>query len=189
MIAYHIVLPVLWLAWIAYWVISARGAKETERSESEASRFGYTALLAVGGILMAVPSLPWGVLGGRFVHDSFATATVGIVLVGVGLAFSVWARVHLGSNWSARVTVKRDHTLIRTGPYALVRHPIYTGLLVAIAGTALLVGEWRAVLGFVFFAVSFYVKLRREEEWMSEVFGAEYAAYRSEVAAIIPFVL
>jgi protein-S-isoprenylcysteine O-methyltransferase Ste14 len=189
MIARNFVLPILWLAWIAYWVISARGAKETERTESEAARFGYMLLLAVGAILVAVPSLPWGVLGGRFVDNSTATAISGVVLLVIGLAFSVWARVHLGANWSARVTVKRDHTLIRSGPYALVRHPIYTGLLVAIAGTALLIGEWRALVGFVFFAASFFVKLRREEEWMSELFGAEYAAYRSEVAAIIPFVL
>lgn len=189
MSTYRFVLPALWLAWIAFWVISARSVKETERTESNSSRLGYTLLLIAGGILMAVPRLPSGVLGGRFVPDTFATATVGVVLLAVGLAFSVWARVHLGANWSARVTIKRDHTLIRSGPYALVRHPIYTGLLVALTGTAILVGEWRAVVGLVFFALSFFVKLRREEQWMGEVFGAEYAAYRSEVAAIIPFVL
>ena len=75
MIARNFVLPILWLAWIAYWLISARGAKETERTETEASRFGYMLLLVVGAILMAVPSLPWGVLGGRFVDNSTATAT------------------------------------------------------------------------------------------------------------------
>src|SRR6185503_671320 len=146
MFAYHFVLPALWIAWIAYWVISARGVKETERSESDSSRFGYNLLLVVGGLLMAVPTLPWGVLGGRFVPLSYATTTVGLVLVVVGLAFSVWARVHLGTNWSTRVTIKRDHTLIRSGPYALVRHPIYTGLIAAILGTAVLVGEWRALV-------------------------------------------
>jgi protein-S-isoprenylcysteine O-methyltransferase Ste14 len=189
MSVHHFVLLALWIAWIAYWAISARSVKETARSETYLSRLDYTLLLVAGAILMAVPSLPWGLLEGRFVPESFAVATIGVALLAVGLAFSVWARVHLGGNWSARVTIKRDHALIRSGPYALVRHPIYTGLLVALAGTALLVGEWRAVVGWAFFALSFFVKLRREEAWMGEAFGADYAAYRSEVAAIIPFVL
>ena len=189
MSVYRFVLPALWLAWIAYWVISARSVKETERSESDRDRLVYTLLLVAGGILMALPTLPWGILGGRFIPESVTLATVGLALVAIGLAFSVWARVHLGANWSARVTIKRDHALIRSGPYALVRHPIYTGLLIAIAGTAIIVGEWRAVASWILFAASFYVKLRREEAWMAETFGAEYSAYRSEVAAIIPFVL
>lgn len=70
---------------------------------------------------------------------------LGLLMVICGLAFAVWARIHLGRNWSGTVTVKEDHELIRSGPYGIVRHPIYTGLLLAIAGTAIVFGEWRAV--------------------------------------------
>jgi protein-S-isoprenylcysteine O-methyltransferase Ste14 len=97
--------------------------------------------------------------------------------------------VHLGGNWSATVTVKESHALVRTGPYRFVRHPIYTGLLVALIGAAVARGD---VQGFVADAIAFaafWRKLRIEERWMQETFGDAYARYRVEVAALIPFVL
>jgi protein-S-isoprenylcysteine O-methyltransferase Ste14 len=97
--------------------------------------------------------------------------------------------VHLGRNWSATVTVKQDHELIRTGPYAIVRHPIYTGVLFGFIGTALAVGQWRGVLAVVIVFVSFWRKLRIEERWMSETFGEQYRLYRAHTRALIPFLL
>ena len=111
---------------------------------------------------------------------------IGAALSFAGVAFSVWARVLIAGNWSTDVKLKRDHELIVAGPYALVRHPIYTGLLMTFAGTALAVGEWRAVLAVV--AAAFWRKLRLEEALMRRQFGEAYAQYAARVPALIPFV-
>jgi protein-S-isoprenylcysteine O-methyltransferase len=94
----------------------------------------------------------------------------------------------LGSNWSARPTIKQDHTLVRSGPYRLVRHPIYTGILLALLGTAIYMGEIRALIGTVAALIAFKVKSLLEETFMTEQFGAEYTKYKQQVKALIPFV-
>jgi protein-S-isoprenylcysteine O-methyltransferase Ste14 len=104
-----------------------------------------------------------------------------------GLLFTAWARVHLGRNWSATVTLKQQHELITTGPYAIVRHPIYTGLLAAFIGSAAALGEWRGLLAVVLALAAFWRKLQVEELWMTERFGEQYAAYAQRVPALVPF--
>ena len=106
-----------------------------------------------------------------------------------GLLFTVWARIHLGRNWSGTVTLKQDHELITSGPYAWVRHPIYTGLLLGFVGLAIARGEWRSILAVVIIALAFWRKLRIEESWMLEQFGDAYRSYRRRVAALIPGVI
>jgi protein-S-isoprenylcysteine O-methyltransferase Ste14 len=108
-------------------------------------------------------------------------------MLALGLGFSVWARRHLGRNWSAHVVVKEDHALIRTGPYRYVRHPIYTGILFAMLGMALAIGEWRALVGFAAMVVSFAIKSGQEEARMRETFS-EYGDYARQTAALIPYV-
>ena len=108
-------------------------------------------------------------------------------MVAGGLGISIWARRVLGRNWSGIVTVKQDHELIRTGPYRYVRHPIYTGLLLAILGTALIFGEWRGLIAFVIFTAAIMLKVRTEERFMDESFPEQYARYRAEVPALLPF--
>ena len=113
---------------------------------------------------------------------------LGAALTFAGIAFAIWARVWIAGNWSSDVTLKRDHELIVDGPYAWVRHPIYTGILVALAGTALAVGEWRGVLAVALAAGAFWRKLRLEEAVMRRQFGETYARYAARVPALIPFV-
>jgi len=129
-------------------------------------------------------------LGDRFlpVVSWRVWGVVGVALNFAGLLFTVWARVHLGRNWSGAVTLKQDHELITSGPYRIVRHPIYTGLLLAFAGLAVARGEWRSILGLVIMALSFWLKLRIEERLMVEQFGSAYETYRRRVNALIPFV-
>jgi len=110
-----------------------------------------------------------------------------VLLVAAGLGFSVWARVHLGRNWSAEVVVKQDHALIRSGPYRHLRHPIYSGMLLAFLGMALAFGEWRGLLALALVFASFARKSRMEERFMRETFP-EYAEYQRETRALIPFV-
>ncbi|MDB5396866.1 MAG: hypothetical protein JWM91_4372 [Rhodospirillales bacterium] len=106
-----------------------------------------------------------------------------------GLGFSIRARRYLGRNWSGTITLKEDHELIRTGPCGWVRHPIYTGLLLAFVGSAAALGQWRGLAAVGLAIVAFLLKIRLEERWMIEAFGDTYRLYRSEVRALIPFVL
>jgi protein-S-isoprenylcysteine O-methyltransferase Ste14 len=113
----------------------------------------------------------------------------GLVLTCAGLALAVWARLLLGRNWSAIVTIKQDHTLVRSGPYHWVRHPIYSGLLLAMLGTAICFGELRGLVAVGIGLIGFWLKSRLEEAFLIEQFGPEYAEYQKEVKALIPAVL
>ena len=114
---------------------------------------------------------------------------IGAAVTAAGLLFAVWARRHIGRNWSGQVTIKSDHELVTTGPYGMVRHPIYTGLLLAFAGTALAVGEVRGLLALAIACAALWRKLKLEERYMREQFGEAYVEYTRRVAAIIPFLL
>ena len=177
---------ILWLAWLAYWFVAARNVKATRRRESHASRLGHVLLSVLAAALLAFRGQPLHWLDERFLPDTVVAYWLGLLMVVAGLAFAVWARHDLGRNWSGTVTVKQDHELIRSGPYRLVRHPIYTGLLLAILGTAIAFGEWRGLLAFALLTGSLLLKLRVEERFMSESFPKEYARYRAEVPALIP---
>jgi protein-S-isoprenylcysteine O-methyltransferase Ste14 len=187
---YKYVIPFLWLAFAVYWVLSASKVKATAREESIASRAAHLVPMTVAFVLLVAPrNLPWGVLGERMFPGGPATHWIGTAMVAAGLAFAAWARVHLGKNWSGTVTLKSDHELIRSGPYGFVRHPIYSGGLLAMAGTTVARGEWRGLLAVLIMFAVLWRKLQHEERWMGEAFREGYAKYRSEVSALIPFVI
>jgi protein-S-isoprenylcysteine O-methyltransferase Ste14 len=125
-------------------------------------------------------------LAGRLWPRSLTAYWIGLALLCAGLAFAVWARVELGRNWSGAVTVKEGHELIRSGPYAYVRHPIYSGLIAALIGTAVTVGTERALLGVLIIVIAFVRKLRTEERFMRETFPGEYERYSAAVPALVP---
>jgi protein-S-isoprenylcysteine O-methyltransferase Ste14 len=182
------VIGLLWLCWIAYWAIAARSAKATIRQESAAARALHVGPLLLCALLLAVPHLPPAWLESRFLPHDLALRWVAVALTALGLAFSVSARRHLGGNWSGAVVLKKDHHLIRSGPYRIVRHPIYSGLLLALIGTAILVGEWRALIAIALAFAAFVARVRAEDALMEEVFGAEYRDYRRHTPALVPFV-
>jgi protein-S-isoprenylcysteine O-methyltransferase Ste14 len=177
----------LWCAWALVWVVAALRSKATRRRESPWSRLAHVVPLFIGGVLLAWRDPPWGVLTLRLWPRSFGAYLFGLALLIAGLSFAVWARVHLGRNWSGTVSVKEGHELIRTGPYAYVRHPIYTGLLLAVLGTAIASGTVRGALGFLIILAALARKLRAEEVFMRETFPDEYPRYSAEVAALVPF--
>lgn len=182
-------IPGLWVAWMIYWWVSASKVKATVRSESLASRAAHIVPLVAAGIVLGLRNRPWGFLFDRMWPESLVMFWIGAATLAAGLAFSVWARVHLGKNWSGVVTIKEDHELIRSGPYALARHPIYTGILVAFIGTAIARNEWRGLVAVVIVFAALWRKLKLEERWLGETFGDRYAKYRDEVAALIPYLL
>jgi protein-S-isoprenylcysteine O-methyltransferase Ste14 len=188
---FNVLFFTLWAGWVAYWWTMARRAKVNVRRESVRSRRSYSGLILLTFLLLALPDLPIPFFNLRFLphQDGSLWVGIGAVLVAAGLLFSVWAREHLGTNWSDIVTIKVDHELITSGPYRAVRHPIYTGLLLAFLGQALARGEWRGLLGVALGLWAFRLKLRVEESLMREQFGPAYHAYSQRVASLIPFVL
>ena len=111
------------------------------------------------------------------------------ILCIAGLAFCVWARATLGRNWSGTITLKEGHELIERGPYRLVRHPIYTGLLAMFLATALAFGHLGGVVAVILAFASFWIKLSEEEKLMLQQFPDQYRSYQQRVKCIIPFVL
>ncbi len=179
-------IPGLWMAWALYWAFSAPGVKAVLRREDLASRLSHFAPLFLAGWLLGNRKRSLGLLSLRWVPITPVTTWVGIGLVALGLGFAIWARAHLGRNWSAFVTVKQGHELVRSGPYEWVRHPIYTGLLLAALGTAIAQGEWRGLCAVVLACAALWRKLRLEERWMREQFGEAYDRYQAEVPALMP---
>ena len=179
----------MWLAWGLYWIISAWGIKSPVREESRLSRWLHFGPLLVGGWLLWPTNHFWPPLSVRFMQRTELSYWIAAAMTAAGLLFAVWARIHLGRNWSGSVTIKADHELITSGPYRLARHPIYTGLLLAFAGTALIVAEWRGVLAVVIVFAALWRKLKLEERWMREQFGAAYNDYAKRVSALVPFLL
>jgi protein-S-isoprenylcysteine O-methyltransferase Ste14 len=177
----------MWLAWMLYWLVSSLTAKANQRRESPGSRLSHVLPLLIGVCLIVWPqvNIPW--LSDPLLPDVPARFWLAVALVALGLGFTVWARVHLGRNWSGTVTQKQGHELIRSGPYAYVRHPIYTGLLTALLGSAIALGELRGFLGVAIVLAAFWRKLRIEEGFMRELFPGQYERYMAEVPALVPF--
>ena len=178
----------LWIAFLVYWRLSAAGVKPAARRESAWSRTSYIIPIVLASILLSIPPIP----GGGFLFSPFLPQRTdgywpGVMLIAAGLGFSVWARQHLGRNWSGTVQVKQDHQLICTGPYRFVRHPIYTGILVAFLGNAIVVCQWCGILAVFIAFGSFWRKLTIEERFMRETFGSAYEEYRARTAALIPY--
>jgi protein-S-isoprenylcysteine O-methyltransferase Ste14 len=184
---YHVLIPGLWVVWVIGWMIFGLRTKRVLRSESAASRLLHLIPLLLGIILLTFQRAGGPLLAMRVYPQTPWSFWIGAALVAVGLIFTAWARIHLAGNWSGTVTLKQDHTLTRTGPYRLVRHPIYTGLLIAILGSAIATAEWRGLVAFALVTLSFLRKLIVEERFLTTQFGDAYARYRAEVPALIPW--
>ena len=178
----------LWLSYVAYWWAMSANLKPTELSEPTQSRLRRLGLMLCAIVLLALPSVPLTLLNDRVLPRDVWCFWLGAALTAAGLLFSIWARHHLGTNWSQAVTVKHDHELIVTGPYSIVRHPIYTGLLLAFIGSAIARAEWRGLFAVVLVLVALWRKLKLEEKWMRTRFGDSYEAYSRQVAALVPHI-
>jgi protein-S-isoprenylcysteine O-methyltransferase Ste14 len=172
-------LSLVWSIWALIWLVTAMWSARSVAREPLRNRLLVVALMVIGFFPLFGRLHQPAVLAPRFV--------IGLALTILGLGFAVWARVHLGRFWSGMVTLKKDHELIRSGPYAFVRHPIYTGLLTAAAGTALARGTLAALLALGLIGVACWLKIRAEEKLLTNHFGDTYREYRRQVAALIPF--
>ena len=176
----------IWGAMGVYWVASALQSAKTKTSEPHAYRALRLAILALTFVLLLTSWLRFGPLGWRFVPENAAVEWLGIGLTVAGLALTVWARICLGRNWSDKVVIKEDHELIRSGPYAFMRHPIYSGVLLGVAGTALAVGEWRGVAAFVLLLTNYSIKAKKEERVLKAAFGDAFERHAQETGFLLP---
>ncbi len=176
----------LWLGFGAVWIIWAAWTKPTQRRESISTSSLYGLVMFTGFYFMIGGQLPGTWFRLRLYPPTPWVGVMGIVVTAAGLGLALWARAIIGRNWSGVVSVKVGHELVRTGPYHWVRHPIYSGLTLALLGTALGIDQMRAFVGVVLIYASFKIKSRLEERLMDGVFGAEYEEYRRSTGAIVP---
>jgi len=184
---HHWLFAALWAALALYWWLSARDVKQTTRREPLVSRLLHLGPMMLAAAILWSPRFDVLGLETRFLPRAPWVFWLGAGVACAGLAFAIWARHTIGRNWSAIVTLKQDHELVTRGPYAFVRHPIYTGLLFGLLGSALALGQWRGLLAVAIFVLAVLRKMRLEERWMRERFGVAYDAYRARVRALIPF--
>ena len=179
MTALRIVVAVVWIVFWIYWGVSAFRSK---RGTSSARGAPMRLLVAVLVVLLF-----------RFVHPgsldvhSVVSAALGTVIVFGGLGFAVWARIHIGRNWGMPMSQKEEPELVTSGPYRFVRHPIYTGILVAAVGTALAINLLALVVATIL-GVFFWYSATVEERNLAALFPRAYPAYRARTKMLIPFV-
>jgi protein-S-isoprenylcysteine O-methyltransferase Ste14 len=179
---------VAWLAWGALWAMLAPGTKKVVRRESRRAQLSHLVPSALALGLMMAPLKFVPLLHAPVLPRAAWMAPAGALVVVAGLLFAVWARLGLGRNWSGLVTVQQSHVLVRTGAYRLVRHPIYSGLLLALIGNVVAIDAWRGMLAIALVLWAVQRRVRQEEAFMIETFGGDYESYRGETAAVIPFI-
>ena len=179
-----IVVP--WLILTAYWWLSALKTRRTVSREPGTSRYGVLLIAVLGYILLFTGWMRINALDRLVVRRTYALEVIGVALIWLGVALALWARLHLGQYWSARVTLKEDHKLIRTGPYTCFRHPIYSGFDLAALGTALAIDQWRCFVGLVLIVLGYWIKARTEEFMLTAQFGPEFQEHCRRTGFLIP---
>jgi protein-S-isoprenylcysteine O-methyltransferase Ste14 len=184
---YEAFFPAVWVSFLIYWQIKAVHTKNTQRLEPASSRILRALIFLVAIIILSTTRIPLRWLYRPHWRQGLWPFWLGATLTVGGLFFAVWAREHLGRNWSRSVTIKQDQEVITTGPYAVVRHPIYTGILAGFLGVAIAISEVRGFVVVVLIFLVFWFKLSMEEQWTRSQFGEKYAAYVRRSAAQVPY--
>ncbi len=176
--------------WVAFMLFQGRAARRAAPTAQRAKDALYPInLLAVilGLILMLTSVGDLWVFGIRILPDEPEWFWLGFAITGLGLGIAVWARRRLGPFWASAIEIKTGHRLIQDGPYRLVRHPIYAGIMLGALGSGIADGDVGGSTGFAVIAASFIAKLRREERFIAAAFGDEFRAWRKRTWALIPF--
>ncbi len=177
---------ILWLLFQVYWSASSRNSAPTKSSESRGSTAFHQIVINVAYLLLFWPAPG---LKGWFLPPGFPhLVAIGTMIEAAFILLAIWARRHLGRNWSAAVRIGEGHELVRTGPYRLLRHPIYTAVLGMCVGTAIASSQYHALLAVAMVLVAYIRKSRLEEQILRKTFGAEYDAYRRHTWALVPLV-
>jgi protein-S-isoprenylcysteine O-methyltransferase Ste14 len=173
----------IWLVFNIYWTSESRKSKATKKSETQKSTLIHQIAMNMSLVLLFAP-IPG--LVHHFLPESNLVIAIGLGVQLIFIGLGVWARRHLGRNWSSTVRVAQEHELVRSGPYRFVRHPIYTAMLGMSIGTTIVAGQYHAVLGVLIMFVAYMRKTRLEEIVMRQEFGAVYENYLRHSWALIP---
>jgi protein-S-isoprenylcysteine O-methyltransferase Ste14 len=176
----------LWTFLGIVWLIGWLKTKRTQERAPFTARLLYGVPVVIASYLVFNRNRNLGWLDTHLIPYNIYLETAAVTLTALGIAFAIWARFYLGQNWSSAVSIKVGHELIRTGPYAWVRHPIYSGLLLAMIGTALARSDPRGLTAIILFWLAFSIKLRMEEQFMRKTFGPAYDDYTRSTGALIP---
>jgi len=174
----------LWVTLLLVWVLLWFGRKRAKKLETPWEMLEHGVPLIAGFWLLFENQ--WKGLNAKLWPGTAAVLWAGVLLTAVGVGISIWARFTLGANWSGVVTLKQGHELIRKGLYRSIRHPIYTGILVAFLGTELIRGQVRGALGFAVVLGTFYFKARREERFLRQEFGASFDEHARKTGMFLP---
>jgi protein-S-isoprenylcysteine O-methyltransferase Ste14 len=180
------VLEWAWIAFGLYWVFAARRVQAARTTESAAYRAFRFLVLTITFTLLFAKWTAIGFLGRSFLSRAQPLEYIGFIAALAGLAIAIWARISLGQYWSDKIVLKVDHQLVRSGPYARMRHPIYSGVLLGVAGSALVVDEWRAVLAFLLLLTNYMVKAKREDKILAGAFAQDFAKHRRRAGLLLP---
>lgn len=184
-------LKVTWLFVLTYWVLSGLSTKKVKYQETFFKRFIQYWLPLIIAVLLLGPGEWYGHswLRENFIEHTNMVGTIGLSISIFGAIIACASRYTLGKNWSLSVQRKENHQLIHDGIYKIVRHPIYTGLLLLFIGNAIIVGDYRAIIAVLIVFVSLWLKLKKEEKLLIETFGIEYKEYKNQTKALIPYLL
>ena len=180
-------LALIWLAWLASWVAASFWSGQTKKHVMTLESGRYRIPILVGAILF-IP------VTGRLLGEQpvWQFGNLGVYILAAvtiaGISFTWWARIHLGRFWSNAITHKEDHRIVDTGPYGLVRHPIYTGQIIGLLASGIAIATWTAMLGVLLISFGEWQKARMEERFLTAELGAEaYESYCRRVPMIVPF--
>lgn len=182
-----------WWLFLIFWAVMARRAKRSVRKEKRSERLAYNVPTGLGMILIATSTpLVWG-------HENFLTTAVlprgtlfavaSAVSSLAGVSLAIWSRVTLGRDWSVNVTLKEGHELVTSGPYARIRHPIYTAVILLAIGLFLLFETLGGTIGVALLVLGCWIKLRQEEGLMIGQFPEAYPAYMGRTKRLVPFIV
>lgn len=177
----------IWVIFWSYWLITA-WLNRSPVKRRQSSMLPTLPIIAVV-IWILVTGIYPDLVYQQIFPDGIVASIAGTIITILGLGFAIWARLHLGTNWSGLPIIRVDHKLIRTGPYTIVRNPIYTGILIAFVGTAIVIGKFWAIIAILILFVAFFMKIRIEEKFLLEEFGEDYLRYKKEVKSLIPFII
>lgn len=183
---WHYLIDGPWIVFCVYWALGALKTRRTVSTEPFVARARHLLLEITGFALLFGGFTGIGVLGERIYHRTYATLVTAVALTWIGIALALWARWHLGQYWSGRITLKEDHKLVRTGPYAHFRHPIYSGIILAAIGTALAIDEWRGIAGVAVIVLAYLIKGKKEESVLAAQFGEEFKEHCRHTGFLIP---
>ena len=187
-------LAIIWILFSAYWACAffydIVTGREKPRLKSGGSLVHEVVprLIITLAVVIVVAEGSGSALVARLIPGPDFVSYIGVGIAAVGCLFAIWARYYLGSNWSLAIEVKKGHTLVRTGPYAIVRHPIYTGIGFGLGGSALALANAFGILVFSGAVLLLFFRMGDEEKLMVEQFGEEYREYEGRVKRVIPFV-